>query len=311
MSIRGIMLKYLGWCPGFDSVVKFLSISTYGFSMGFGARLILFILLFAAGLQYLISIYSYWFVRVPQFNISPFFRSQWKQFSDVLWSLGALFLMALATDIWSSGKISTRHRKELAAALITFGIAKSITTTYYGLVLIPPTGIRLGDIIDIFVPNIWNFGIIYAGYRLLLAKPLTDRPTLILFTVSHASRIIRLLLVNPISLPLTVNVNNAHYMFNLLSTFPVLIFLVNGIRGKWSVQSILKEGLSRYLKAGIFLYGLNYIVVVIEAFLFEPQSIAEAFGTNLGKVSIFLNLLGSLSIIGVSVYPWNTLKGEI
>ena len=242
MNLGALSRKYLGWCPGYEEASRFFQQMDKVILTGFGVRLILFTLLASLGIQQVLQILWYWFIRVPQGDILPYFITPAKQVADFLSFICSLGFILVGIDTFSTGAIRNRQRKELALILLGLGASRIISTVYLDITLFFSGGLsagaRLFDLSNI-VPYVWGGGLLYIGYRLISAMPFIVRETFITASMmfgiqflrlsSHLGQVVSNFGVEPLY--------GVAYLLHIIAALSAFIFSMNGIRGGLTVVS--------------------------------------------------------------------------
>ena len=312
MSISRILIKYLGWCPGYEEASRFFQQMDIVIPAGFGVRVILFTLLASLGVQQVLQIIWYWFIRVPQGDILPYFISPWKQVADFLFFMSSLGFILLGIDTLSTGAFRNRQRKELALILMGLGASRVISTGYLDITLITSGGLsagaRLFDLSDI-VPYVWGGGLLYLGYRILSDIPFFVRETIIAASLMLGIQLIRLSshLGEVISSFGVEPLYGAGYLLHIIAALSAFIFSVNGIRGRWTVESLNNQGFPWYLKAGLISYGIDSLLLIVWV-LVDPLVLTEITQNQLSPLIASSGALNGLALVAAALLPWNKLR---
>lgn len=314
MSIRGIMLKFLGWCPGFENASRFFQgQDVVVVPTGVGGRLLFFTILISIGIEQILSTYMRWFITIPQQDLSSaFWHSPWNQFADIIFSISALGLILLGIDIISTGAIRKRHRRELGMVLSLYGASRIINNGYLDIYMISHGALRLLNLLDI-IPYIWGAGFLYVSLRLFNDKSLITKVTFITASMMFGSELFRLLFQidqvfanfgnDPVYIP--------HYLMHILSVLSAFIFSVNGIRERWTSISLSSRGIPWYLKVGIIIYGISGFLWIGWGLLFEPGTLSEITQNQVLPVIVSSRVLTGIALVAAALYPWNNLREQI
>jgi hypothetical protein len=315
MNLRTLSRKYLGWCPGFEEASRFFRGVDIVIPTGFGIRLILFTLLASLGIQKVLQIIWYWFIRVPQGNILPYFISPWKQVADFLLILSSLGFILLGIDTLSTGAFRNRQRKELALILIGLGASRVISSGYLDITLFFSGGLsagaRLFDLSDI-VPYVWGGGLLYLGYRILSDTPFIVRETFIAASLmfgiqlirlsSHLGEVISNLGVDPL--------DGAGYLLHIIAALGAFTFSLNGIRGGWTAKSLNNRGIPWYLKTGLLSFGIDGLLLVVWV-LVDPLLLTEITQNQLSPFIAFSGVLNGLALVAAALLPWHKCREQV
>lgn len=309
MNFRALTRKYLGWCPGFKDNPQLIRGYELFIPTNIAARFIFFVLLTSLGIQYILSLYRYWFIRVPH-SAFPLDLSPWRKVSDLLICVSSLGLILLGIDTLSSITIRNRHRKMLGIVLMLWGASRIIRVGSLDIYMVINTGFRSFDIFDL-VPYAWSGGLLFVGYRLFTNKPLIVKSTLIAVSVMSGSQLIRLLFQTNQAIPNAGfhPLYSTLYLVHVLATFSAFILSMNGIRGKWSDETLFKRGVPWYLKSGLIIYGISDLYLIVWAKIFEPGILTEITSNYVSPFITSFAVLNGLALVTVALYPWKSLSG--
>lgn len=275
------------------------------------ARLIILIMLATFGFQLILASYDYWLNIVPQMEVSPIIASSWMMLSDLLYCLGALGLAGLAAAVFRSETVSRRDMKILAAIMLSFGSSKLMSRLYYDILTNSSMGPRFIRHVDIamLVQCLWATVYFFIAFRIIAYKPVMAKSTFTLSSILCFSLIIRNFSVIIQGFPYTERASDKYLLATFTgfdSVFLVLTlwFLVDGYRGRWSIQTLLSEGYPGYLRIGILVYGLKVLLpMLILPFVYADSFIEEVLRRPVSVSSLVVEVLFGLSIILASRYP--------
>jgi hypothetical protein len=313
MSINRLIIRYLGWCPGFENASRFFQGQDVVIPTGFGGRILFFTILVSIGIEQILSTYMQWFITIPQRDSYPaILLSPWRQFADLLLSISSLGLILLGIDTISTGAIKKRHRRELTTVLSLYGASTIIRNASFDVTLIIQGAFRLLEIIDI-IPYIWGVGFLYISYRLFNDKPLITKVTFITASMMFGSELFRLLFQinqvftdfgnDPVYIP--------HYLMHVIAVLSVFIFCLNGIRERWTSISLSNMGIPWYLKVGIIIYGISGFLWIGWGLLFDPSTLSEITQNKVLPVIVSSRVLNALALVVAAIYPWNNLREQV
>ncbi len=315
MNLRHITMKYFGWCPGYEEASRFFHNMDVVIPSGFGVRLILFTLLASLGIQQVLQIIWYWFIRVPQGDLNPFFITPAKQVADFLRVISSLGFILLGINTLSTGAIRNRQRKTIALILMGFGASRVISNGYLDITLLFSGGLSVGarlfDLSDI-VPYVWGGGLLYLGYRLLSAMPFIVRETFIAVALMFGIQFLRLSshLVEVISNFGVEPFYGVGYLLHIIAALSAFIFSVNGIKGGWTGESLINQGIPGYLKAGFISYGIDSLLLIVWV-LVDPLPLTEITQNQLSPLIVSSGVLNGLALLAAALLPWHKLREQV
>lgn len=276
---------------------------------GFTTRFILFVILASLGIQYILLKYRYWFIIVPQHDLDAISISLWRQLADLLMSISSLGMIVLGIDLISTDTLRNRHRKGLALVLLIFGASRIISNFYLDAYVISHRGFRLFDFMDL-IPYVWASGFLYIGYRLYTEKPHIMRSIFITIAVVSGAELIRLLFqMNQVFTNSEFHLRYiTHYLMHTVATLSAFIYSVNGIRGKWSVETLFNRGIPWYFKVGLIIYGINDLFIMVWILLIEPEILISLARDQVSLLIASLSVLNGLALAAAAFYTWKNLR---
>ncbi|MHA2162615.1 MAG: hypothetical protein ACXABF_09340 [Candidatus Thorarchaeota archaeon] len=155
-------------------------------------------------------------------------------------------------------------------------------------------------------------GLLDLGYRILSDKPFIVRETFIAASLIFGIQLIRLSshLGKVISSFGIEPLYGVGYLLHIIASLSAFIFSMNGIRERWTVESLNKQGIPWYLKVGLISYGIDGLLLIVWV-LVEPPILTEITQNQLSPLIASSGVLNALSLVTAALYPWKNLREQV
>lgn len=276
------------------------------------ARWILFLIKFTAGFLLLYR------VALRFMFIYPSHRPTWYSLSyQALDLIMGLTFCALGADLFTSKAVLKRHPKMAAVIAMAFSGVNALYIYHrYGDVL--HAGLGTLTFADLARFLIMVSGV-YLGARILTGKPVIKRSTFVLISVillTDAANYVfyfklpYFLLVQPDAFTNTRMVIQAVQLGVLIIAAAFSLNLSLGRTPAGDDPHVIT--LPWYVRGGIFLFGLHFILWGLQETLVNTRPLWDSFAIHpsFALVPIILTLKG-LSIALASFYPWKLPLGDL
>ena len=96
----------------------------------------------------------------------------------------------------------------------------------------------------------------------------------------------------------------------IIAALSAFIFSVTGIKGGWTGESLINQGIPWYLKTGLISYGVDGLLWIVWV-LVDPLVLTEITQNQLSPLIVSSGVLNGLALVVAALLPWHKLREQV